>query len=403
MPCGFNRGIRGRWRGDASVSASSVTALKGEFLLDPAVTFLNHGSFGACPAPVFDEYQRWQRELERQPVEFIGRRLDGLLDHSRAELGSYLNTDADNVVYVSNATSGLNVVARSFPLEQGDEILTTNHEYGALDLTWEWMCTKSGATYVRHEVPVPVTTHEEFVESFWSSVTPRTRIIFLSHITSPTALIFPVEEICARAREAGILTVIDGAHVPGHLPLDLTAIGADIYSGNCHKWLCAPKGSGFLFVRPEHQEWVEALTVSWGWKGESTFISRNQYQGTRDVAAFLATPAAIRFQAEHDWDEVRARCHGLARLARTRISERFGVPPITADLPDTWFGQMVTCALPDVDIVTAKARLYDEFRVEVPFGNWNNRTWVRVSFQGYNDESDLDRLIEGLDVVLSTA
>jgi isopenicillin-N epimerase len=262
------------------------------------------------------------------------------------------------------------------------------------------MCNKSGATYIKHPIPVPVTTHEAFVESFWSAVTPRTKIIFLSHITSPTALIFPVADICARARDAGILTVIDGAHVPGHLPLDLTALGADIYSGNCHKWLCAPKGSGFLYVRPEHQEWVESLTISWGWRGESTFVSRNQYQGTRDVASFLATPAAIRFQAEHDWPEVRERCHGLARLARTRISERFGVPPLTPDLPDCWIGQMVSCPIPNVDIEIAKSRLYDEFRVEVPFGDWNGHKWVRVSFQGYNDESDLDRLIDGLAVVL---
>ncbi len=382
------------------MTASSRTDLKGEFLLDPTVTFLNHGSFGACPTSVFEEYQNWQRELERQPVEFIGRRLDGLLDQARAELGAYLNTDPDNLVYVSNATSGLNVVARSFPLDPGDEILTTDHEYGALDLTWEWMCNKSGASYVRHEVPVPVTTHAEFVESFWKSVTPRTKIIFMSHITSPTALIFPVADICARAREAGILTIIDGAHVPGQLPLDLTALGADIYSGNCHKWLCAPKGSGFLYVRPEHQEWVEALTISWGWRGDSTFVSRNQYQGTRDVASFLATPAAIRFQAEHNWPEVRRRCHELALMARQRISQRFGVPAITPDSPDEWFAQMVSCAIPETEIEMAKARLYDECRVEVPFVNWNGRKLVRVSFQGYNDEGDLDRLMKGLELVL---
>ena len=384
------------------MSASSGTGLKGEFLLDPTVTFLNHGSFGACPAPVFAEYQEWQRELERQPVEFIGRRLDGLLDQARADLGAYLNTDPDNLVYVSNATSGLNIVARSFPLEPGDEILTTDHEYGALDLTWEWMCNKSGASYVRHAVPVPVTTHEEFVESFWSSVTPRTKIIFMSHITSPTALIFPVQEICRRAREAGILTIIDGAHVPGQLPLDLTAIGADIYSGNCHKWLCAPKGSGFLFVRPEHHEWVESLTISWGWRDESTFVSRNQYQGTRDVASFLATPSAIRFQAEHDWPEVRRRCHDLARLTRRRISERFGEAPITPELPDEWFMQLVSCPIPETDIEVAKRRLYDECRIEVPFVNWNGLKMVRVSFQAYNDASDLDRLMEGLELVLRT-
>ena len=379
------------------MSVSSVATLRDQFLLDKSVTFLNHGSFGACPIPVFEEYQRWQRELERQPVEFIGRRFDGLMGDARAAIAQFLNTDADNVVYVQNATSGLNVIARSFPLEQGDEILTTDHEYGALDMTWEWMCGKSGATYRKHAVPVPVTNHADFVESFWNAVTPKTKIIFLSHITSPTALIFPVKEICARAREAGILTVIDGAHVPGHIPLDLTDLGADIYSGNFHKWLCAPKGSAFLFVRPEQQEWVESLTVSWGWRGDSTFVSRNQYQGTTDVASYLATPAAIKFQQEHDWPTVRARCHALARQARERISERFDMPPISPDEPDEWIGQMVSCPLPTTDIETLKTRLYDEFRIEVPFGSWQGYNWVRVSFQGYNDEADLDRLIEALE------
>lgn len=383
------------------MSASSTVALREEFLLDPSVTFLNHGSFGATPKPVFEEYQRWQRELEFQPVEFIGRRHDALMEQARIALAEYYNTAPENLVYVPNATSGLNVIARSLPLERGDEILTTDHEYGALDMTWEWMCGKTGATYVKHHVPVPVTTHAEFVESFWSAVTPRTKVIFMSHITSPTALIFPVLEICRRAREAGILTVIDGAHAPGQIPVDLTAIGADIYSGNHHKWLCAPKGSGFLFARPEHHEWIEANTVSWGWAPGSTFVSRNQYQGTRDIAAWLATPAAIRFQAEHDWDTVRARCHGLAREARLRISERFGQAPITPDQPDEWFAQMVTCVLPpSIDLETVKTRLYDEFRVEVPVGGLFGLKWVRVSFQGYNDEADLDRLIEGLSAVI---
>src|SRR5262245_24650804 len=169
-------------------------------MLDPEVVFLNHGSFGACPRVVFEEYQRWQAELERQPVEFLGRRADELLDHARSKIGAYLNAQPTDISFVVNATSGLNVIARSLPLERDDEILTTDHEYGALDMTWDWMCGKVGARYIDHHVPLPVTTHEAFVESFWSSVTPRTKVIFLSHITSPTALTFPVKQICARAR-----------------------------------------------------------------------------------------------------------------------------------------------------------------------------------------------------------
>jgi isopenicillin-N epimerase len=375
--------------------------LRDLFLLDPDVHFLNHGSFGATPKPVFEEYQCWQRELERQPVEFLGRRNDELLCEARKALGAFLNVDADSLVFVTNATWGINIAARSIELELDDEVLTTDHEYGACSMTWEHLLGKTGARYCRHSVPLPVTSHEELVESFWGAVTPHTKVIFLSHITSPTALIFPVKEICRRAREQGILTVVDGAHAPGQIPLDLADLGADIYSGNLHKWLCAPKGAGFLYVRPEEQDWIESLVVSWGWGREgrivdSTFVQRNEWQGTRDIAPFLVVPAAIRFQQEHDWDTVRGRCHELARQARERLADLTGLPPICPDSPD-WFGQMVASRLPfDGDLLTLKTRLYDEYRVEVPMGRFDGVSQVRVSFQGYNDEADLDALIDGL-------
>jgi isopenicillin-N epimerase len=365
------------------------------FLIDPDVVFLNHGSFGATPRVVFEEYQRWQAELERQPVEFLGRRADELLNNARAKLAQYLNADVDDLAFVTNATSGLNVIARSFPLETGDEILSTDHEYGALDLTWDYLCGKVGAHCIRHHIPLPVTTRADIVESFWGAVTPRTKIIFLSHITSPTALIFPVKEICARAREAGILTLIDGAHAPGQIPVNLKEIGADIYSGNCHKWMCAPKGSGFLHVRPEHHEWVESLTISWGWRGESTFVSRNQWQGTRDIAAFLSVPAAIEFQQNHNWDAVRARCHGLASQTRRAIADLTGLEPISPDSSD-WFAQMVSCPIPIEDSAVTKARLYDKYKIEAPLVDWQDRHLIRVSYQGYNDHDDLEKLMVGL-------
>ena len=378
----------------------SVGSLRDDFLLDPSVTFLNHGSFGSCPKPVFEEYQRWQREMEFQPVKFIQRRLPDLMADARADLGEYLNVSSDDIVYVPNATHGINVVSKSLPLEAGDEILTTDHEYGALDLTWEFYCGKSGAIYRKVPILVPVTTPEDFIEQFWSAVNPRTKVIFLSHITSATALAFPVQEICRRARFAGILTVVDGAHAVSQLPLDLAAIDADVYSGNNHKWLCAPKGSGFLYVRPEHQDWIESTIVSWGWREPSTFVSRNEYQGTRDMAPFLATPAAIRYQQEHNWAEQRQRCHNLALKARDRIADLWDVPPLTPDDPGEWFSQLVTCPLPNIDVAEAKQRLYDEFQIEVPFVDWHGLKGVRVSFQAYNDENDLDRLLEGLKAVV---
>jgi len=209
--------------------------LKQYFLLDPSVTFLNHGSFGATPKPVFDEYQRWQLELERQPVEFMGRRFTGLMAESRAALGEYLGTHADNLVYTQNVTISINIVARSLKLGAGDEVLSSDHEYGAMDRTWRFLAKERGFTYTNQLVSLA--SKEAFIDSFWSVVTPRTRVIFLSHITSPTALIFPVDEIIKRARAAGIITVIDGAHVPGQLPLDLDSLGADFYGGNLHKCL----------------------------------------------------------------------------------------------------------------------------------------------------------------------
>jgi isopenicillin-N epimerase len=373
--------------------------LRRYFLLDASVAFLNHGSFGACPRPVFETYQGWQRELERQPVEFLGRRLDGLLDEARAAVAAYVNAGGDELVFVPNATTGLNVVARSLDLRPGDEILTTDHEYGALDLTWAHVCAKTGARYVPCRVPLPVTTPEDVIERVWAAVTPRTRVLFLSHVTSPTALTFPVAELCRGARAAGILAVVDGAHAPGHLPLDLAAIDADAYAGNCHKWLCAPKGAGFLHVRPELHERMESVTVSWGWAEDTrhSWVRRSQWQGTLDFAAYLSVPAAIRFQAEHRWDAVRARCHALAGEARRRISDLTGLAPIAPERTEApWFGQMAAAPLPPVDVVALKTRLYDEDQVEVPLHRWGDHTLIRVSIQGYNDGGDVDRLVDAL-------
>jgi len=379
--------------------------LRDQFLLDPDVHFLNHGSYGACPTPVFAEYQRWQRELERQPVAFVRDRQPGALKLAREALGVFLNAPTDDLVFVDNATWGVNVVARSLPLDPGDEVLTTDHEYGACEMTWEWLARKQGARVVRQAIPLPVTTHADFVETFWTGVTERTKVIYLSHITSPTALIFPVAEICRRAREAGILTVIDGAHAPGQLDLDLQAIGADIYSANLHKWLSTPKGSGFLYVRPEHHEWMESLVVSWGWgaKGainpDSTFVERNEWQGTRDAAAFLAVPAAIAFQRQHDWPAVRERCHQLVRSARERIATLTGLPPICPDGRE-WFCQMAACPVQPADSAELKTRLLHEFNIEIPVTSWQNHTFVRVSIQAYNNESDVDALVEALGQIL---
>jgi isopenicillin-N epimerase len=377
--------------------------LRAEFLLDPDVVFLNHGSFGACPRPVFERYQALQRELERQPVEFIGRRLRGLLAEARAVLGEYLNAGADDVVYVSNVTTALNIAARSLPLEPGDEILTTDHEYGALDRTWTFVAEHRGAKLVIRQLPVPLSDPEAVVEAIWAGVTLRTRVVFLSHITSPTAVILPIAQLIARARAAGIWTVIDGAHAPGQIDIDLRQLDVDFYGGNCHKWLSAPKGAGFLYVRPALQHLIEPVVVSWGWRpsdpGPSPFVDEIERQGTHDPSAYVSVPAAIEFQRARDWGSVRQECHELVRLARQGMFELTGVPPLVEDDP-RWFAQMATLPLPPCDTAALKQRLYDEYRIEVPIAHWRETPAVRVSVQGYNTRADIERLLEAVGKLL---
>jgi isopenicillin-N epimerase len=330
------------------------------FLLGDTVHFLNHGSFEACPRPVFDSYQAWQRRLERQPVLFLEREIDALGQQARQVLGTYLHTAAENLVFIPNATHGVNIIARSLALGPGDEILTTDHEYGACDYAWEFTCKKSGATIIHQPIPLPVHTSEEMLEQFWQGISACTKVITLSHITSPTALRLPVEAICARARQAGILTLIDGAHAPGQISLDLEALGADFYVGNVHKWMQCPKGAGFLYARPEVQNLVEPLIVSWGYHATpqstrgSQFLDTLGWTGTMDPAASLSVPAAIEFMQEHHWERVRQACHALLRLAIQRICALVQMEPLYPFNSDLYH-QMSIAPLPaNTDIACLK-------------------------------------------------
>ena len=341
-----------------------------DFLLDRSITFLNHGSYGACPAPVFEAYQRWQRELERNPVRFLGRRFDELVGEARAALAKFVGAQAEDVVFVPNATSGLNAVIRSLRLGPGDEVLTTRHEYGAVQRTWEFV-----------EATLAYAEPDELAEA----IGPRTRVVSLSHITSPTALVLPVAEICAAAREAGALSIVDGAHAPGQLPLDLEALGADVYAGNCHKWLCAPKGAGFLWARPEHQRWIEPLVVSWGYGAETSFAERHGWQGTRDPAAFLAVPAAIEAHRTFDLE----RCRRLAASFHDRL------PPVGATpAPQMWASE-----LPSGNADELQRELYER-GIEVPVKEWEGRRLLRVSIAPYNEAADVERLLAALDELI---
>jgi isopenicillin-N epimerase len=341
------------------------------FLLDPEVTFLNHGSFGACSSVVFARYQAWQRELESEPVDFIARRLPDLLADARAALGAYVGASPEDLTFAPNATTGVNMAARALRLEPDDEVLSTNLEYGACVLTWESMCRL---------VQVDV-------EELFDHVTERTKAVFVSHITSATGLLLPVDDIVARARSLGLPTVVDGAHAVGQVDLDLEELGADFYAGNCHKWLCAPKGAGFLHVRPEWQERVGGPIVSWGHERPATFLSRTQRQGTRDPAAYLAVPDAIAFHREHD---VRERCIALTREARRDLCALLGTEPIA---PESMVLQMasVRLARPDAGL---SQRLFDRHRIEIP-GPCGGEL-LRISIAPYNDRADVDRLLSAL-------
>ncbi len=382
-----------------------MSSLKEHFLLDPNIVFLNHGSFGAAPKPVFEAYQNWQLRLERQPVLFLGRELDGLLLESRRALGEYLHADANDLIYIPNATHGVNIIAHSLRLQPGDEILTTDHEYGACDYTWEFICSKVDANYIHQPIPLPIYSQTEIVELFLKSITPRTKAVYLSHITSPTALCLPVEEICRRAREMGVLSIVDAAHSPGQMPLDLKKLGADVVFGNCHKWMLAPKGSAFLFVSQEIQQHVEPLIVSWGFHPTpetttgSRFIDLFQWTGTKDPTAALTVPTAIQFMKDHDWENVRCQCHLLLRQAIERVCELTHLPSLYP-LDSDFYHQMGIAPLPPSDIVALKSRLYDEYKVEVPLIQWQDKQFIRISIQGYNDQGDVDALIHALEVLL---
>jgi isopenicillin-N epimerase len=345
--------------------------MKELFLLDPEVTFLNHGSFGATPRAVFERYQTWQRELEREPVDFIIRRLNPLLADARAELGGFVGARADDLTFVQNATTGVNMAARALGLGPEDEVLSTNLEYGACILTWQRLCTL---------VQVPY-------DELFDHVTERTRVVYVSHITSETALLLPVEEIVREARERGLVTIVDGAHAVAHVDLDLEAIGADFYSGNCHKWLCAPKGAAFLYVRPELQERVDGVITSWGYEEPATFITRTERQGSRDSSAYLTVPAAIEFARTHD---DRKRCVALAREARRDLCELLGTEPIA---PESMVLQMASVRLPAPDTGLSQ-RLFDEHRVEIPVSH--DGELLRISIAPYNDRADVDRLLAAL-------
>ena len=371
------------------------------FLLDPEITFLNHGSFGACPKPVFKAYQDWQRKLESQPVQFMTNQVYSALEKSRVSMSQFVGCDEDELVFFQNPTTAVTNVIFNLNLNPGDEILMSNHEYGALVRGWKEWGKKTGVNIIQQEISTPVTTEEKFIEEFWKGLTPKTKVIFLSHITSATALVFPIEKIVNIAREKGILTIIDGAHVPAHIPLNIHELGCDFYTGACHKWLCGPKGSSFLFVKKDHQDWVKPVVVSWGPDGDdptpSAFLQDFQWQGTRDMSAFLTMPTAIDFYKK----EIRpyqAACQKIIQDAYSELQSTLNSLPISPG--GSWLGQMVAHPLPSQKKPDLKEKLWKDHQIEIPIFEWEGQEFIRISIQVYNSKNDVNLLMSALHALL---
>lgn len=377
-----------------------------EWSLEPGVTYLNHGSFGPSPDTVRRARVQWLDALERQPMDFLVRRLEPLLDEAAARLGAFVGCRGDDLVFVPNATTGMNVVASSIELAAGDEVLLTDHEYGAVVRIWGQRCGRVGAKCVTARLPLPLETKDAVVDALFESVTDRTRLIVVSHVTSQTAAILPIAEICQRARAEQIPVCVDGPHAIGMVPLQIAELGCDFYTASCHKWLSGPFGSGFLYVSPRRRGRLQPPVTSWGRSlsgRQASWRDEFYWPGTYDPTPFLALPAAIDFLERVGLEEFRSQTHTLARNARQRVAEFTGGEPFVPDDP-AWYGSMITIPLPEVPRSDAwpgkphplQVVLWERFQIEVPVFEWRQRLCLRVSCHLYNRPEDIDRLLDAL-------
>ncbi len=379
--------------------------------LDPAVTFLNHGSFGACPRPVLEAQQRLRERLERQPVQFLVRDLEALLDDARRALAAFLGAEPEGLVFVPNATTAVNAVLRSLALAPGDQLLVTEHAYNACRNALDFVAAAARAEVVVVPVPFPLASADAVVEAVLARATPRTRLALLDHVTSPTGLVLPIERLVRELAARGVDTLVDGAHAPGMLPLDLGALGAAYYAGNCHKWLCAPKGAGFLHVQRDRRDGVRPVVISHGANSPRTDRSRLllefDWTGSHDPTAYLCVPEALRFLGgllPGGWPALMARNRALALEARHILCSALGAE---APAPEDMVGALAAVPLPDGSAAPGRSPLYvdplqdvllERYGIEVPIVPWPAppKRLVRVSCQAYNAREDYERLAAAL-------
>jgi isopenicillin-N epimerase len=396
-------------------STDSPARVASRWSLDPAVTFLNHGSFGACPTEVLEAQHHLRARLERQPVRFFVRDLEGLLDAARGALAAFVGADAADLAFVPNATTGVNAVVRSLDFAPHDELLTTSHAYNACRNTLAHVASRARSRIVVADVPFPIASAEHVVENILAAVTPRTRLALIDHVTSPTGLIFPIARIVSELASRGVDTLVDAAHAPGMLPLDLRSLAPAYYTANCHKWICAPKGAAFLYVRRDKQTGIHPTTISHGANSERTDRCRFQLEfdwtGTDDPTAYLTVPEAIRFMGAllpGGWPELMEQNHRLALAARATLCDALDIPPPS---PDEMVGSLATVPLPDGDpeptrsslgIDPLEDALLEQHGIQVPVITWPAapRRLLRVSAQAYNTPSQYARLAEALTELL---
>ncbi|WP_298115693.1 aminotransferase class V-fold PLP-dependent enzyme [Flavobacterium sp.] len=379
--------------------------MKSEFLLDNTITFLNHGSFGACPKPVFDEFQRLQLELEQEPVQFIQKKLPVYLKEAKKPLAKFIGCNVEDFFFTPNPTFAVNTIMRSLNLQKGDEILTTNHEYGAMDRTWNFYCKKSGVKYIRQEISLPIVSKEQIIDEFWKGYNENTKVIFLNQISSSTALIFPVKEICDKAQQLGLITIVDGAHVPGHIDLNISELNPDFYTGTLHKWMLAPKGSSFLYVKKEFQADIDPLVVSWGYESlapsESQFLDYHEYQGTNDHSAYLCTPKVIEFLEENNWREKSKACRKIVLENYQRFCDLLGTQPI-CPISEEFLGQMASIPVRTEKPMELKELLYSKYKIQIPIMPLNGNIYMRYSINVYNSQEDLEVLYQAITDIIKT-